>query len=92
MSTPINDGGPAFPQITTDSSYAENGEAYGHTYSVGGMTLRDWFAGQALQGWCAAAPSVRNEPMNMTRGHADEIAQGCFRYADAMLAERNKSP
>lgn len=41
MSNPINDGGPAFP----------NNDAHGCAYT--GMTLRDWFAGQALPGLLA---------------------------------------
>ncbi len=41
--TTINDGGPAFP-MSYDNSLA-------YTYpSHKGMTLRDWFAGQALAG------------------------------------------
>lgn len=41
MSKPIDDGGPAFP----------NNDAHGCAFS--GMTLRDYFAGQALAGLCA---------------------------------------
>lgn len=36
-----NDGGPAFPQI-------------GRMFPVSGMSLRDWFAGQALSGLLAS--------------------------------------
>jgi len=43
MSNQINDGGPAFP--------AQDWQAKGNHHP--GMTLRDWFAGQAL-GWVAA--------------------------------------
>lgn len=78
MSDSINNGGPAFP-VTLD-----------HRGCVGayGMSLRDWFAGQALAGWCAASPTVRKEPLNMTAEHAESIATGCYRYADAMLEAR----
>ena len=48
MSTPINDGGPAFP-------VAETIHVYGHN----GMTLRDYFAGQALAGILASAKISR---------------------------------
>jgi hypothetical protein len=46
-----------------------------------GMTLRDYFAGQALVGVLAPA-----------RGdwYFDEVAETCFAQADAMLAEREK--
>jgi hypothetical protein len=42
MNTPINDGGPAFP----------NNDSHGCAYA--GMTLRDYFAGQTLIGISAA--------------------------------------
>lgn len=46
----INDGGPAFPLAVTDASFCnENG---GHNFrvdNVPGMSLRDWFAGMAMQ-------------------------------------------
>lgn len=46
-----------------------------------GMTLRDWYAGQYLQ-------SVY--PLLGRQGQigADEFAAECWKYADAMLAER----
>ena len=40
MSEPIDDGGPAFP--------VENDANKEYNYVCKGMTLRDWFAGQAL--------------------------------------------
>jgi len=84
MSKPINDGGPAFPQA---GRTLPNGT---YEWPVEGMSLRDWLAGQALAGWCSASPTVRKEPLNMTEGHAESIATGCYRYADAMLEARNR--
>ena len=46
----------------------------------GGMTLRDWFAGQAL----AAL-------LNGQKWEAQKLANEAYRAADAMLAERSKS-
>jgi hypothetical protein len=43
------------------------------------MTLRDWFAGQALAGF-ASRPCYSD----------DEAAAAAYRYADAMLAARKK--
>jgi len=45
MNTPeqINDGGPAFPNL-----------GYNADKNYNGMSLRDWFAGQALAGMLAA--------------------------------------
>jgi hypothetical protein len=68
MSAP-KDGGSAFP--TMKSAYQLQS----------GMTLRDWFAGMALQGEVGAwtAPIDGNE---------QTIAERCYRLSDAMLAAR----
>jgi hypothetical protein len=47
-----------------------------------GMTLRDWFAGQALAGAMASPNLVVTE--------YSQIARELFEMADAMLAEREK--
>jgi len=41
MNQPINDGGPAFPNVPPDSQYSK--------WDMG-MTLRDYFAAAALKG------------------------------------------
>lgn len=46
-----------------------------------GMTLRDWFASQALAGMLADS--------NYTCS-SKEAATAAYQYADAMLAERSK--
>ena len=48
-----------------------------------GMTLRDYFAGQALQGLIARSSGIRV-------ADADIMARGCYAYANAMLAERGE--
>lgn len=48
-----------------------------------GMTLRDWFAGQALAGFTVATNSTI-EP--------EKYAAACYSLADAMLAARSKDP
>ena len=69
------DGGPAFPG--GDGQYA------GGYHHYNGMSLRDWFAGQALAGLLAA-----DGPDTMT---GTTLAAGrAYDYADAMLAERAK--
>lgn len=70
-------GGPAFPVVV------EGGDMSGlHSNLWEGMTLRDWFAGMALQGLitCPAASS----------GTKADIAIWAYSYADAMLEERKK--
>lgn len=62
-------GGPAFP--TNEMDWQD------------GMTLRDWFAGQALA-------NPRTFPDERDFGTPAEIAQQAYAVADAMLAEREK--
>ena len=78
-----NDGGPAFPvpemHYGTDTKQRCDNQ---------GMTLRDWFAGMALQGYLAGRNNCADEnPMNFERARA---ASDCYRYADAMISELEK--
>lgn len=45
----IDDGGPAFPMMERLGEYAKSG---------GGVSIRDWFAGQALAGICSRTQGV----------------------------------
>jgi hypothetical protein len=67
MNTNTNDGGPAFP------CNDQNG------CSFAGMTLRDWFAGQALAGMLDRTYGI---PVSI-------IAERSYQMADAMLSARN---
>jgi hypothetical protein len=78
------DGGPAFPVV------AENG--LGHV--ADGMSLRDWFAGQALAGMMSGGfkPNEAMDDDPEWEGQKDyktPFALVAYRIADAMLAERN---
>jgi len=80
---PINDGGQAFPKLFS----AQDRNPRGRTYtmkSIGGMSLRDWFAGMAVQ---AYSTQICKETGEWT---VDMIAASCYRLADAMLKEREK--
>ena len=68
----------AFPAST---SYGPNGE-WSPPYNVG-MTLRDWFAGMALQGILAGTPD--------SICTIDEYANEAYQYADAMLKKRGEN-
>lgn len=75
------DGGPAFPCIPTQYRYEEDGSLT--PIGFNGMSLRDWFAAQALGfgfDWCN---------LHETGGYA-EAAQVSYEIADAMLKERYK--
>lgn len=54
--------------------FDETGITYHH-----GMSLRDWFAGQALAGWMTSEDVPCDE----------RIAERCYQIADAMLAARS---
>ena len=69
-----NDGGPAFPCAP---------EAY--NYHRQGMSLRDWFAGQALAGMCAGFVNVIQQ--NRAEFIRDLIPT-TLELADAMLKAR----
>ena len=70
-----NDGGPAFPSI---------GEGFGNPlYSAPGMSLRDYFAAQALP-FCLAEFGSNAEDQR-------QFAEAAYQIADAMLAERSKA-
>ena len=62
--TQPNDGGPAFPSDRADRE---------------GMSLRDWFAGQALAGLCSG-----NLPFC-----PGQVSATAYAYADAMLKARS---
>lgn len=68
-------GGPAFPVSIPGSG--DNG--------AWGMSLRDWFAGQALAGLCNAD----TESVCETVGIAAQVA---YAIADAMLERRSMKP
>jgi len=60
------------------------------------MSLRDWFAGQALSGY-AGVPDERNCPKDRDQKQwAQELAENdaryCYFLADAMLKAREAKP
>jgi len=81
MNAPINDGGPAFPCQPLD--------AQGNPCNAAqdGMSLRDWFAGQALQGYLAAFADA-----SISFPKETKAASMAYAYADAMLAARKEKP
>lgn len=68
------DGGPAFPHV-------------GNSWVEPGMTLRDWFAGQALT---VAFREIRDRHGGFNELAAKWAAEDAYLAADAMLAARSK--
>ncbi len=79
MSNKIDDGGPAFP---CEGPF--NPKFPASRYAYPGMSLRDWFAGQALGGVVAETAGV----FENTEEYAQAVAHGSYAIADAMLAAR----
>lgn len=63
-------GGPAFPTPMMQQHY--------------GMSLRDWFAGQALAGICAHPDNWGLVP--------DKMGRTAYEIADSLLATRERKP
>lgn len=88
------DGGPAHPWTERNSDGT-------HHQSHEGMSLRDYFAAQALTGWLASfGPDTRHpatrhpanyDEDNPTANSAKLLAKRSYALADAMLAAR-KAP
>ena len=73
----INDGEPAFPVPVGEREFwdrEENG-------SPNGITIRDYFAGQFIQG---------GDPQEFDIGSRREVAKYAYMMADAMLAARKE--
>jgi hypothetical protein len=57
----------------------------------GGMTLRDWFAGQALIALAdLISRDARNPNVRRERRTLSDSAEAAYELADAMLAERDR--
>lgn len=69
--TAVGDGGPAFPISREQEGWYEPG-----------MSLRDWFAGQAMDRMISLSQNQDGS------WHPESVAAGCYALADAMLALR----
>ena len=79
-----DNGGPAFPEAPVSIGSLTTGMKHG-------MTLRDWFAGMAMQ-------ALLSRPMAQSDQVADEVnrdnnkaAQWAYECADAMIAKRGNN-
>lgn len=79
MTAPENDGGQAFPSGDRAAFPTSTYEA--------GMSLRDWFAGQALAGYIA---HLGGQDIH-AGSYISECATQAYNLADAMLAARGRA-
>ena len=70
-----NTGGPAFPQSSVEQLASK--------FNVQGMTLRDYFAAKAMQGYLGSPEWLREVSPQGT-------AEAAYRVADAMLKAREQ--
>lgn len=78
-----DDGGSAFPHQV---EYIAGDQSFGGRVQYGGMSLRDWFAGQILSSywWRSTDPKTAgDDPLRY-------IATETYKMADAMLAARKE--
>lgn len=83
MSNSIDDGGPASPTVPLNFGYSPETSGAG-TGSGPGMSLRDWFAGLAMQGICARSfPDKEWE-----QPFCEYVAKSAYEIADEMVKAR----
>lgn len=73
---------PAFP-VKVRRNTSSDPLATPHEFQLEGMSLRDWFAGQALAGMLAC-PTMESGMRN------EQYSRVSYAIADAMLAERKR--
>lgn len=82
METQKDNSGPAFPKIEHICLNPLN-DQWGEVFTKPGMTLRDYFAAQALTGYLAYG-----HPAIIMGTFIDESAKVAYEYADSMLKAR----
>lgn len=87
-----NDGGPAFPQAMNTGLVRMSGDGVLEVDKevLGGMSLRDWFAGQALGH--ALSRDYGNDWGKAGSEHVTRACRHAYAIADALLAARNSTP
>ncbi len=80
-----NDGGPAYPSEYIKHKSGDVGNNVPIIEHSSGMTLRDWFAGKAMQGFYAGMDTKKAA---VGKWDLDCDAQLFYKIADAMLEAR----
>ena len=88
MSTPHDDGGPAYPTTQPDPD-TEGFMGLPVTKNMPGMSLRDWFAGSATEKDIEAHYSAYDEEGQWIKKLTREESK--YAYASAMIAARKES-
>lgn len=95
MSEQKHDGGPAFPELSKlyQNQYSGERSSYLHykAETSGGMSLRDWFAGQALPQVIARELGPNGRFQHLCDPSVLQIASDAYAIADALLLARGES-
>ena len=90
-------GGPAFPKIIHGELKRGDASGFGTTHyqtmffeNSGGMTLLDWFAGQAMKAILSTEASVLALARGKLANPAKFVAETAYDQAEAMIAEKRK--
>ena len=84
----MNDGGPAFPGKAIHETATGNGETLTVEEWQGGMSLLDYFAGQAMLGYRAAAMRrVGAYPSETKLWSSRDVARFAVQDAQALIIE-----
>ena len=77
----MNTGGPAFPNVPFDPGYSQWDQ---------GMTLLDWYAGQALAGFFGfiSETQATMKDAGLPGIKREQVSRECYEQAESMLAEK----
>jgi hypothetical protein len=77
-------------QVSNEPAFPHDEKSAGgeHWYTHSGMTLRDWFAGQALAALISRPITDYPDPSDLPT--IEDHVEDAYDYADAMLAARQK--
>ena len=78
MGAEVKTGGPAFPQSIREED--------GSTTYYHGLSVRDYFAAKAMQGWLSTYPTEHGAD----EVYAEGVAELAYEVADAMLKAREQ--
>jgi hypothetical protein len=79
-----DNGGPAFPHTPNKDGPWRQTETGMEPICFSGMSLRDYFAGMALQG------RLSQKQITSPNNGYDRLASDCYELADAMLKARGE--
>jgi hypothetical protein len=94
----VSDGGPAFPGLERIENYKHRDPDHEppdiYYQSIPGMTLRQWYAGMALQlsGAYAIASILDGNKSTAKSFDKDDLAKTAVGIADALIAALKESP